>query len=84
MVPRAHASWGLVCEVRLEVMETGFLGVRRVWYRTKAWQPQHVRIVGDQRIPGKVCLDLRNRYSGQHLPLLPSDHYGLYARFRRA
>ena len=74
-----------VCSARWNRGEKGKVwGARRVWFRTRAWQPVHVRIVGDQRIRGKVCLDLRNRYSGEHLPLLPSDHYGLYTRFRKA
>jgi hypothetical protein len=42
---------------------------------------EHVQIVGDQPIPGKFCLD-RVSY-GRRLPLFPSDHFALYARFRR-
>ena len=71
----------LVCAMGLQMFN---LDVHRVWFCTRTWQPEHVRIVGDQRIRGKVCLDLKNRYSGEHLPLLPSDHYGLYTRFRKA
>ena len=55
----------------------------RLWYRAREWQAEHVQVVGDEPIPGKFCLD-RVTYGGRRLPLFPSDHFALYARFRRA
>lgn len=59
----------------------GCWGLSRLWCRLTEWKPLRVEVVGHERIPGKARLDVKG-YDGRHLPILPSDHYAVYAQFQ--
>ena len=53
----------------------------RLWCRLTEWRPLRIEVVGHERIPGVARLDVKG-YDGRHLPILPSDHYAVYAQFQ--
>ena len=38
-------------------------------------------MVGEERIPGIVAADYKD--FGQHKPILPSDHFGVFVKFEK-
>ena len=58
-----------------------FPTLARLWCRLTEWKPLRIEVVGHQRIPGVARLDVKG-YDGRHLPILPSDHYAVYAQFQ--
>ena len=54
----------------------------RVLCKLSAWQPESVEMVGTAAIPGASYIKTTKRKGDVRMPVLPSDHYGLLARFR--
>ena len=50
----------------------------RVLLRTQDWQPSSIEMVGMAAIPG-VTYERNYKRGNKILPVLPSDHFGLYA-----
>ena len=55
--------------------------MHRVWCRLKEWRPIDIKLVGEEKIPGIVAADYKD--FGQHKPILPSDHFGIFVTFEK-
>ena len=47
----------------------------------KDWKAIDIRLVGEEKIPGVVAADYKD--FGQHKPILPSDHFGIFVIFEK-
>jgi tyrosyl-DNA phosphodiesterase 2 len=56
----------------------------RVLARLQAWRLAGIDIVGTQPLPGVSYSKERRNGTVSTLPVLPSDHFGLVARFELA
>ena len=48
----------------------------------REWYPDRIKLLGQLRIPGALLLDHKDIKTGRHLPITPSDHYGLLLQLR--
>ena len=49
--------------------------------RLHAWAPDRIALRGQSGIRGAFVLDFKDM-TGKHLPILPSDHYGVLLQLR--
>lgn len=49
--------------------------------RLHAWAPDRIALQGQSGIRGAFVLDFKDM-AGKHLPILPSDHYGVLLQLR--
>ncbi len=54
---------------------------RRVWCRLKEWRAVDIKLVGEEKISGIVAADFKD--FGEHKPILPSDHFGIFVTFQK-
>jgi len=55
----------------------------RIFVKLADWEAQNIEMVGREAIPGLIYSRMV-RGKEKRLPVLPSDHYGLLLRLRRA
>ena len=48
----------------------------------RGWYADRIEILGQSKIPGAMLLDHKDLKTGKHLPITPSDHYGLLVQLR--
>lgn len=55
----------------------------RVCVKAGAFEPQEIRMVGTEPIPGEVYYKEMRGGGSKRMPVLPSDHFGLLCVLRR-
>ena len=53
----------------------------RFCLRVRGWYAESTEMLGQSKIPGVMVLDEKSS-RGKHLPITPSDHYGVLVQLR--